>query len=85
MFRARRVTLGVPNSGCGAIASPLMAERPHTASQQEAIRLKCLECGAESDESARGWRAYVGGDVDGEPIAFGIYCPACAAREFGSD
>jgi hypothetical protein len=62
-----------------------MAERPHTASQQETSRLTCLECRTVSDDSARGWRAYVGGDVDGEPIQVGVYCPACAEREFGRD
>jgi|SoiMethySBSTD1v2_1073268.scaffolds.fasta_scaffold4736633_1 hypothetical protein len=51
-----------------------------------AARLKCLECGAVSDESARGWRAYLGGGhEDDGPLEVGIYCPDCSQREFASN
>ena len=41
-----------------------MANRRHAASSVTAPRLQCLECGAVSDEDARGWRAYIGGGFD---------------------
>ncbi len=62
-----------------------MADR-RAAPSDTTARLSCLECGATSDESARGWRAYVGGGYDeGDPVEVGIYCPACSEREFQSD
>jgi hypothetical protein len=48
-----------------------------------AIPLRCLECGCVSRGAARGWRAIIGGGYEGEPLAVGVYCPACALREFG--
>jgi hypothetical protein len=47
-------------------------------------RLVCVECQTESDERARGWRAYVGGGFDGDEVEVGTYCPPCAEDEFGS-
>lgn len=47
-------------------------------------RLVCIECETESDERARGWRAYVGGGFDGDEVEVGTYCPACADAEFGT-
>jgi hypothetical protein len=47
-------------------------------------RLLCVECETESDERARGWRAYVGGGFDGDEVEVGTYCPACAEAEFGA-
>jgi len=45
--------------------------------------LRCLECGKSSDREARGWKALVGGGFEDEPVEVGIFCPECAAREFG--
>ena len=47
--------------------------------------LVCAECGRSSVE-AQGWKAYFadGDDLD-EELALVFFCPACAAREFGSD
>jgi hypothetical protein len=45
---------------------------------QIAGALVCLECWVESD-LARGWRAY----LDAEESLL-VYCPPCAAREFGA-
>jgi ribosomal protein L44E len=51
------------------------------------VLLRCVECGAESDEFARGWRAYRLDDLDvwdeDEP-EISMYCPECARREFGA-
>jgi DNA-directed RNA polymerase subunit RPC12/RpoP len=46
---------------------------------------RCVECGAESNKLATGWRAYLAGELDeneqeGEVLMF---CPDCARREFG--
>jgi hypothetical protein len=48
--------------------------------------LVCVECGCRSDEAARGWKAYLGGDSGEsgeEEVEVVVLCPACAAREFG--
>ena len=47
--------------------------------------LWCAECGAESDELAIGWRAYLAGELDedereGQLLMF---CPDCTEPEFG--
>jgi hypothetical protein len=39
---------------------------------------RCAECGAVADERAEGWRTYLTEDDE-----TAVYCPACAAREFG--
>lgn len=41
--------------------------------------LRCEECGAEAEENAEGWRAYL--TVDDEVAG---YCPDCSEREFGT-
>jgi hypothetical protein len=43
----------------------------------------CVECGREQPFRERGWRAYLTSDED-EPAEAVVYCPECAAREFGS-
>jgi len=50
--------------------------------------LVCAECGAVSDENARGWWALPVSDDDElatreDRVEF--FCPNCAAREFDSD
>lgn len=42
------------------------------------VTLRCIECGKTSDTGKR-WRAYV--TLDRQLV---VYCPLCAAREFGS-
>ena len=33
---------------------------------------------------AKGWAAFIGEDTDGlEPPCIGVFCPVCAADEFG--
>ena len=67
------------------ITSDMADSRP-AAPPLAAARLTCLECGAVSDEHARGWRAYVaGGHEDDGPVEVGIFCPACSRREFEGD
>jgi hypothetical protein len=47
------------------------------------VRVRCAECGSESDDDARGWVALLGYDPreDEFPSAF-VFCPDCAQREF---
>lgn len=49
------------------------------------VRLSCIECRAESDDRARGWRMYLDEDRDepGSELLIATYCPDCAVREFG--
>jgi hypothetical protein len=60
-----------------------MAPKREAAPPDTATLLTCLECGAVSDASARGWRAYIGGGhEDDGPVEVGTFCPACSEREF---
>jgi hypothetical protein len=43
--------------------------------------LVCVECEAESEERARGWRALLA-DAEFEPEEAATYCPDCARKEF---
>jgi hypothetical protein len=45
-------------------------------------RLQCIEYGCVSQESERNWTARLTVDED-EPVEAVVYCPECAAREFG--
>jgi hypothetical protein len=45
--------------------------------------MRCEECGAEAEEQARGWRALIGEEDDGEVVVC-VFCAECAAREFGA-
>ena len=42
------------------------------------VVLVCVECGKQSEGSARGWRALL--TIDDEAA---VYCPECAEAEFG--
>ena len=54
----------------------------HRMLEQQTTRLTCAECGRESDEEARGWRAYLTGE-EGAVDGVEIFCPDCAREEFG--
>ena len=43
--------------------------------------IRCVECDLAATGTADGWKAYVGGGFDDEPLEVFVYCPACAARE----
>lgn len=43
----------------------------------------CTECGR-PDDGRRGWKAYLGGGVFGDPEEAFLFCPECAEREFES-
>lgn len=47
--------------------------------------LVCVECAAEAPPGAVGWRAVLAvGDEDTEDVLeVAVYCPTCAAMEFG--
>jgi hypothetical protein len=46
--------------------------------------LYCCECGCPSAASASGWRCYIVDiDDDGRDEVV-LFCPVCAAREFGA-
>lgn len=45
--------------------------------------IRCVECGAESEELAAGWRGYLAGDFNEDENEVLLYCPECARREFG--
>lgn len=49
--------------------------------RQTPVEVRCVECDIVATGTAEGWKAYVGGGFEDEPIEVIIYCPACAARE----
>jgi hypothetical protein len=70
------------------MSESLKMPRDHPAMSQVQLipqYLHCLECGAESDEHARGWKAYVRGAYEGDDVEVGVFCPMCATREFAND
>jgi hypothetical protein len=48
------------------------------------VRLTCAECGTQSDEEAKGWRAYHAVEELTDEDFLLPFCPTCASREFGS-
>jgi hypothetical protein len=66
-----------PASGAAKLSAPDWAAMPTT------VALICAECGRTEDNDARGWRGYlVDLDDDGADEVI-VFCPCCAAREFG--
>jgi hypothetical protein len=53
---------------------------PEPSAPSVVLTLECLECGTRSTAEARGWRAYLY-----EEREVFVYCPDCAAREFGDE
>jgi hypothetical protein len=50
----------------------------------KAFGLVCIECGALSDLRAEGWRAYLAFlQEEDELPGVVVFCPRCAALEFG--
>jgi hypothetical protein len=46
--------------------------------------LVCAQCGIESEGRAIGWRAFLNGEPEIDEYDFvTVFCPVCAAREFG--
>jgi hypothetical protein len=45
------------------------------------LELECIECGNQSEGSARRWRALLT-DAEFEPIEVATDCPDCARKEF---
>ena len=51
---------------------------------QTGTHFRCIECGAECDQLAKGWRAYLAPEPNEEPESeLLMFCPECAEREFG--
>lgn len=46
--------------------------------------MRCAECGIETEDKARGWRALVGEEDDGG-VMVAVFCPACAERELEAE
>lgn len=53
----------------------------HVSATESSTQIRCVECHTLAMGAAGGWKAYVGGGYEGEPLEVIIYCPACARRE----
>jgi hypothetical protein len=52
--------------------------------ERGAALLYCVECGCCSGDLGKGWTAFVCRDPDElDPPVLAVYCPPCAAAEFG--
>lgn len=80
--RAAAVTRPRPPGDLRAVYKP-----EYSASGRGAGLLYCIECGCCSGELGRGWVAFRCDDPDpdegDEEPAVSVYCPPCAAAEFG--
>lgn len=47
--------------------------------------VRCIECDTRAVGPAAGWKAYLSGGYDDEPVEVVVYCPECAIRECGVD
>lgn len=66
------------------VSSSRRMGRPIVEDGSDGALLNCVECGAESDQLATGWRAYVAPEREDEPEGELVtFCPDCAEREFG--
>jgi len=45
----------------------------------------CVECGRPAEGLADGWKAYLSGGFEEEPLEVTVFCPACAVRECASN
>ena len=70
---------GAPIAQNGASEGTL-AQEWHTEKASSTAPNVCIECRRPADR-ARGWRGYL---VPDELERVALYCPSCAAREFGS-
>jgi hypothetical protein len=52
---------------------------------QTGTLLRCVECGAESDQLGAGWRAYLAVEFDEDAREAKVVrlCPGCTERELG--
>lgn len=46
--------------------------------------VRCTECGELASGLATGWRAYLAGGFDDDPVEVIVFCPACVVRELGT-
>jgi hypothetical protein len=59
--------------------------RQHASAIPTPTEVRCIECDRLPEGPATGWKAYLGGGYDKEPVEVVIYCPECAERECGVD
>jgi len=59
------------------------AQRARTAAVPR-TGLACLECGADGDDRAHGWQAFLADGIEFPRAQVLVYCPSCADREFGA-
>lgn len=59
-----------------------MAQQHRAAIEDPVAVIRCLECDCVASGTADGWKAFVSGGFDDEPLEVIIYCASCAVREF---
>jgi DNA-directed RNA polymerase subunit RPC12/RpoP len=46
--------------------------------------VRCVECGEVASGPATGWKAYLAGGFEDDPLEVVVFCPECAFRELGT-
>jgi len=46
--------------------------------------VRCIECGELASSPATGWKAYLAGGFEDDPLEVVVFCPECAFRELGT-
>jgi len=58
--------------------------RQEAAATSVSGEVRCIECGELASGPTNGWKAYLAGGFEDEPVEVVVYCPACAFREVGT-
>jgi len=54
-------------------------------SAPSAPEVRCAECGEIANGPADGWKAYLAGGFEAEPVEIVVFCPTCAYLESAPD
>jgi hypothetical protein len=58
--------------------------RQEAAATSVSAEVRCIECGELAWGPPIGWKAYLAGGFEDEPLEVVIFCPECAFRELGT-
>jgi hypothetical protein len=59
--------------------------RQEVAARPVSGEVRCIECGELAPGPATGWKAYLSGGFEAEPVEVVVFCPQCAFRELGTE
>ena len=57
--------------------------RQESAATSVSGEVRCADCGELAPGPATGWKAYLAGGFEDDPLEIVVFCPECAHRELG--